>query len=58
MTSDKKLFFSLKGVDIHDDAALEAFARQVWERFTQAHPAPETVEVPEPPESPEDPQSP
>ncbi len=39
MTPDKKMFFSLEGVDIHDDAALETFAQQVWEHairtFTQ-----------------------
>jgi hypothetical protein len=61
MTSDKKLFFSLEGVDIHDDTALDAFAHQVWERFTQAHPTPQAPEDPEPPgppQAPEDPRSP
>jgi hypothetical protein len=52
VTPDKKMFFSLQGVDINDDAALEAFARQVWERFAQAHPTPEAPEVPEPPGPP------
>lgn len=28
----KKLFFSLKGVDLDDDDALEAFTQQVWEQ--------------------------
>ena len=32
----KKLFFSLQGVDINDDEALEAFARRVWEQATAA----------------------
>ncbi len=40
------MFVSLEGVDIHDDAALEAFAQQVWERFTQAHRTPEAPEDP------------
>ena len=30
----KKLFFSLKGVDIKDDDALAAFAQRVWEQAT------------------------
>lgn len=34
-------FFSLEGVDIHDDAALEAFVHHVWERFTQVIPRPQ-----------------
>jgi hypothetical protein len=53
MTSDKRMFFSLEGVDIHDDVALEAFARQVWECFTQSHPTPEAPEDPEPPGPPQ-----
>lgn len=28
----KKLFFSLQGVDLNDDKAIEAFAKQVWEQ--------------------------
>lgn len=28
----KKLLFSLTGVDLDDDDALEAFAKQVWEQ--------------------------
>lgn len=28
----KKLFFSLQGVDLNDDEAIEAFAKQVWEQ--------------------------
>lgn len=39
-------FFSLEGVDIHDDAALEAFVHHVWERFTQANPRPQGLEGP------------
>jgi len=34
--NDKKLFFSLKGVDISDDEALAAFAQQVWEQASAA----------------------
>ncbi len=32
--SDSKLLFSLQGVDLHDDDALDAFARRVWEHAT------------------------
>ncbi len=32
----KKLLFSLKGVDMDDDDALEAFAKQVWEQAMAA----------------------
>ena len=32
----KRLFFSLKGVDINDDDALAAFTQQVWEQATAA----------------------
>ena len=28
----KKPFFSLQGVDLNDDEAIEAFANQVWEQ--------------------------
>ena len=28
----KRLFFSLQGVDIEDDEALEAFVHQVWQQ--------------------------
>lgn len=38
-------FFSLEGVDIHDDAALEAFAHHVWQRFTQANPRQQRLEA-------------
>ena len=31
----KKLFFSLQGVDINDDEALEAFIYQVWQQSTR-----------------------
>ncbi len=57
MTRGKRMFFFLEGVDINNDVALEAFARQVWERFTQSHPRPQAPEDPETPESPEDPHS-
>ena len=30
----KKLFFSLQGVDINDDEALEAFVDRVWQEAT------------------------
>ena len=30
----KKLFFSLQGVDINDDQAIEAFAQRVWMQAT------------------------
>ena len=30
----KRLFFSLQGVDINDDEALEAFVYQVWQQAT------------------------
>ena len=30
----KRLFFSLQGVDIEDDEALEAFVHQVWQQAT------------------------
>jgi len=30
----KKLFFSLQGVDINDDEALEAFVNKVWRQAT------------------------
>jgi hypothetical protein len=30
----KKLFFSLQGVDMDDDEALEAFVHRVWEEAT------------------------
>jgi hypothetical protein len=36
VNDDEKLFFSLKGVDISDDDALEAFAQQVWEQASAA----------------------
>jgi hypothetical protein len=39
-------FFSLEGVDIHDDAALEAFVHHVWERFMQANPRPQGLQGP------------
>ena len=32
----KRLFFSLKGVNINDDDALAAFTQHVWERTTAA----------------------
>ena len=32
----KKLFFSLEGVDLIDDDAIDAFATQVWEHVTAA----------------------
>ena len=32
----KRLFFSLKGVDINDDDALAAFTQHVWEQATAA----------------------
>jgi len=41
------MFFSLDGLDVNDDEALEAFANHVWEQFTKAHPR-----NPEPPQSP------
>jgi len=31
----KKLFFSLQGVDINDDEALEAFVDRVWQEATR-----------------------
>jgi len=31
----KKLFFSLQGVDINDDEALEAFVKRVWLQATR-----------------------
>jgi len=31
----KRLFFSLQGVDINDDEALEAFVHQVWLQATR-----------------------
>ena len=34
--NNKRLFFSLEGVDINDDDALRAFATQVWEQATAA----------------------
>ena len=34
--NDKKLYFSLEGVDINDDEALAAFAQQVWEQASAA----------------------
>jgi hypothetical protein len=34
--NDKKLYFSLEGVDINDDEALAAFAQQVWEQANAA----------------------
>lgn len=34
--SEKKLFFSLEGVDVNDDASLQAFAERVWEHVTAA----------------------
>lgn len=34
--NDKKLYFSLNGVDINDDEALAAFAQQVWEQASAA----------------------
>jgi len=33
---NKKILFSLEGVHVNDDAVLEEFARQVWERATGA----------------------
>jgi len=30
----KKILFSLKGIDLNDDDALEAFTTQVWEHVT------------------------
>ena len=32
----ERFFFSLEGIDINDDDALEAFATQVWEQVTAA----------------------
>lgn len=32
------MFFSLEGLDVTDDSALEAFANHVWDQFTKAHP--------------------
>ena len=32
----KRLFFSLKGVDINDDDALATFTQHVWEHATAA----------------------
>ena len=32
----ERFFFSLEGIDINDDDALEAFATQVWEHVTAA----------------------
>lgn len=46
----ERFFFSLEGVDVNDDDALEAFATQVWEHVTAAwgnpddHGSPETDE--------------
>ena len=44
----KRLFFSLKGVDINDDDALAAFTQHVWEHataaFTEDQDIPEIVE--------------
>jgi len=34
--NDKKLLFSLEGVDISDDKALAAFTQQVWQQATAA----------------------
>ena len=34
--NNKRLFFSLQGVDINDDDALAAFTQQVWEQATAA----------------------
>jgi len=31
----KKLFFSLQGVDINDDEALEGFVDRVWQEATR-----------------------
>jgi len=31
----KRLFFSLQGVDINDDEALEAFVDRVWQKATR-----------------------
>lgn len=33
---NKRLFFSLEGVDINDDDALAAFAQRVWQQATAA----------------------
>ena len=44
----KRLFFSLKGVDINDDDALAAFTQHVWQHasaaFTEERDIPEIVE--------------
>ena len=34
--NEKRLFFSLEGVDINDDDALAAFTQKVWEQATAA----------------------
>ena len=34
--NEKRLLFSLEGVDINDDDALAAFAQNVWEQATAA----------------------
>ena len=33
---NEKILFSLEGVDLNDDAAIEEFARQVWEQAVSA----------------------
>jgi len=43
----KRLFFSLEGIDLNDDDALEVFATQVWERVTAAWAKPDKDERPE-----------
>jgi len=30
----KRLFFSLEGIDLNDDDALEALAQRIWEQAT------------------------
>jgi len=44
---NKRLFFSLEGIDLNDDDALEAFATQVWEHVTAAWAKPDKDERPE-----------
>jgi hypothetical protein len=31
---NKRLFFSLEGIDLNDDDALEALAHRIWEQAT------------------------
>jgi hypothetical protein len=43
----KRLFFSLEGIDLNDDDALEAFAHRIWEQATAAWAKPDIDERPE-----------